>query len=122
MRSEFNVFDQAFNRLLELGIQSQTELASILGISSASVWNAKNENRFPKKWVSILCRIYDISPERLLGNKPQDGGPDLSLQLAEKKIKTLTKRINILEEKLDIGGVGTDQSYSDQMANKGYAP
>ena len=69
MAKKNNIFDQIFNRLLGLGIQSQKDLAGILGISSTSIWNAKKENRFPKKWVSILSRIYNKSPEWILGKQ-----------------------------------------------------
>ena len=74
-----SVFDKIFNRLLGLGIQTQKDLAHILGISSASVWKARRENRFPKKWVSILCQFYDKSPEWILGM--EEGTPPLQMEV-----------------------------------------
>lgn len=95
MASEKNTFDKIFNRLLGLGIQSQKDLADILGISSASVWKAKKEGRFPIKWVSILCQKYNKPPEWILGE--QDIPP---AQTETSLIKSLIEDILKLKNKL----------------------
>ena len=99
MAQKNNIFDEVFNRLLGLGIQSQKGLAGILGISSATVWKAKNENRFPKKWVSILCQIYNKSPGWFFGE--QDAAlPQLEISLVKslmEDILELKNQLNYME-------------------------
>lgn len=91
MHSKNNIFDDIYTRLLGLGIQSQVELAKLLGITSTSVWTAKKNNRFPKKWISIIAKKYNVTPEWLLGTAP-------TVVIDPEKIELL-KKINDLYEK-----------------------
>lgn len=99
MDNKNKIFDEIFNRLLGLGIQSQKELASVLDVSSTSIWNAKKENRFPKKWVSILSQLYNKSPEWILGL--EEGPPaQLEVSLVKSLIADMVElkvQINYLE-------------------------
>ena len=67
MANENKVFDEIYNRLLGLGIQSQTELARLLGVSNAAVGKAKQRNSFPDRWVSVISTRYGVTPEWILG-------------------------------------------------------
>jgi len=96
-------FDGPFIRLLGLGLESQKQLASIVGVSQAVVSHAKKENRFPEKWVSKLCRRFDVTPEWLLWKEPKVSIHDLFKLITEdrKKISALETGIHFLHQRVE---------------------
>lgn len=131
MGSKNNNFDIIYNRLLGLGIRSQSQLADLLGISSASVWKAKKENRFPKKWISILCQAYTVTPEWLLGTdtKPSEASQstdkdriiallDTNCKRLEKEVESLRKEIVSLKQSLDVPALEKKKPLFNQTRNQ----
>ena len=72
-------FDTFFTRLCSATpIQSQTELASHLGVNRSAVTQAKERDSVPERWVYRLARAFDLNPDWLSGEaecQSQPGSP-----------------------------------------------
>ncbi len=59
-------FDPFFRRVAHaLGIDSQQQLAVLLGVNRSAVTQAKRRDAVPDKWMHILARDYGLRPEWL---------------------------------------------------------
>jgi len=94
-RKQSEVF---FRRVLELGIGTDTELSQIVGTTPSAISDARRRKKIPKRWISIISGLYDISPERLLGI---EAPPDQIFGQRDKKgITQIFKDIQILKNKV----------------------
>ena len=59
-------FDAFFRRVVQAtGIESQQELARLLGVNRSAVTQAKQKNAVPDKWLLALVRLFGLSPDWL---------------------------------------------------------
>ena len=63
MEKGFNEFFQRVSKAL--GIGSQQDLATILGVNRSAVTQAKQRDAVPDKWLHTLARTYGLQPEWL---------------------------------------------------------
>ncbi|WP_051564490.1 LexA family transcriptional regulator [Desulfovermiculus halophilus] len=58
---------QAFMRRLAqaAGIDSQSELASVLELNRSAVSRAKSRDRVPEQWIAKLCALFSLDPDWL---------------------------------------------------------
>ena len=57
-------FDAVLHRIFEAtGINSQTELASALGINRSAITQARKKNAVPAKWILQLFRTFGLNPD-----------------------------------------------------------
>lgn len=59
----FEAFYQRISKAV--GVESQTELARLLGVNRSAVTQAKNRNTVPAKWVWYVSREYGLNPDWL---------------------------------------------------------
>lgn len=89
-------FDDIFQRLRHLTtIRTQRDVARLVGVRFATVTENKSKNRFPKKWIEQIGRIFNIQDTQYIstgnGVKPesQGGVPDTF----QEKIKEAQMRL-----------------------------
>ena len=60
----FYKFDAVLQRIFEAtGMNSQTELASALGINRSAITQARKKNTVPDKWILQLYRSFGLNPD-----------------------------------------------------------
>ncbi|MCK4784638.1 MAG: hypothetical protein KAV87_12870 [Desulfobacteraceae bacterium] len=106
MTPKNNKFDEIFNRLLSLGIKTQKELGELLGLNPTTINGARKRGTFPKKWVSILCQLYDVTPEWILGIQTEvprrEISPEMNLITSlARDVEFLSGKINSLQRELN---------------------
>lgn len=98
MGNNYNDFEAAFSRLRVFNIHKQVELAKVLGLGPASISDAKKRGQFPKKWVVILCELYNVTPQWLLGTEVSP--PPAQISQETLLIKSLIADISELKQQL----------------------
>ncbi|MGM0760719.1 MAG: LexA family transcriptional regulator [Thermodesulfobacteriota bacterium] len=61
-----NTFQSFLQRIAQAtGIDSQSELASVLGVNRSAVSRAKSRGRIPEQWIARICEAFDLDPDWL---------------------------------------------------------
>jgi phage repressor protein C with HTH and peptisase S24 domain len=59
-------FDSFVRRIMQAGgLNSQSELASVLGVNRSAITLAKQRGRVPENWIARLCEMFDLDPDWL---------------------------------------------------------
>jgi phage repressor protein C with HTH and peptisase S24 domain len=61
-----NTFQSFLQRIARAtGIETQSELASVLDLNRSAISRAKSRDRVPEQWIARLCEIFDLDPDWL---------------------------------------------------------
>jgi len=61
-----SVFENFLRRVYDaINIQTQNELASVLGVNRSAVTQARKKDSIPDKWILKLFRLYGLNPDWL---------------------------------------------------------
>jgi hypothetical protein len=97
-------FDEVWARLkVVLDLKSQIQLASMLGIKSPSVTDAKKRGLFPLNWAYLLATKYNISLDLILLGRSSSGESSLTPNNSNKPIY-IDSAVELVEEAVRASG------------------
>ncbi len=68
MNMTINIFDKVFDVVRNnTNIETQKDLALVLGVTQQSVSDARTRGRFPMEWLIKMCVSYKINLDDMLG-------------------------------------------------------
>jgi len=111
MNMTINIFDKVFEVVKNnTSIDTQKDLALVLGVTQQSVSDARTRGRFPMEWLIKMCVLYNINLDSMLGlngNGHVDQNDKLISTLIENlKVSidlnvSVQKKLSAIEAKLD---------------------
>ena len=113
MNMTINIFDKVFEVVKNnTSIDTQKDLALVLGVTQQSISDARTRGRFPMEWLIKMCVIYNINLDAMLGlNGNGNGHGEQNDKLISTLIENLKvsidlnvsiqKKLSAIEEKLD---------------------
>lgn len=103
MNMTINIFDKVFDVVKNnTSIETQKDLALVLGVTQQSISDARTRGRFPMEWLIKMCVIYNINLDAMLGLNG-NGDEDQKDKLMETLIDNLKLSIDLnlsLKDKL----------------------
>ena len=91
MNMTINIFDKVFDVVKNnTSIDTQKDLALVLGVTQQSVSDARTRGRFPMEWLIKMCVIYNINLDLMLGLNGNG-----HMEQNDKLIKTLIENLKV---------------------------
>jgi len=113
MNMTINIFDKVFDVVKNnTSIDTQKDLALVLGVTQQSISDARTRGRFPMEWLIKMCVIYNINLDAMLGLNGNGNGHGeqndklISILIENLKVSidlnvSVQKKLSAIEAKLD---------------------